>query len=116
MTIELNSAAQRAVRINELDNVATLLDDVVPGIVMIHGTHPPSEVQALEPIARGHKIALEELASGVPIVKFGVPIGLSTTPIRRGQWVHLHNCRSRVDERSGTLDVKTGAARDTPYA
>jgi hypothetical protein len=56
------------------------------------------------------------LPADVPIVKFGVPIGLSTAPILRGQWVHLHNCRSQVDERSSHLDLKTGAAKDTPYA
>ena len=115
MTTELNLSAQRAIRINAADNVATLLDDVEAGTVTIHGPQHPSLVDALEPIARGHKIALEELAFGVPVVKFGVPIGLTTAPIQRGQWVHLHNCRSRVDERSSTLDVKTGATRDTPY-
>jgi len=115
MTVELSPSAQRAIRINEGDNVATLLDDGSAGMVTIHGPHPPLEIPALEPIARGHKIALEDLAAGEPIVKFGVPIGLTTAPIQRGQWVHLHNCRSRVDERSSTLDVKTGATRDTPY-
>jgi altronate dehydratase small subunit len=45
-----------------------------------------------------------------------VPIGIATTAIEPGAWVHLHNCRSRVDERSSHLDLKTGAALDTAYA
>jgi hypothetical protein len=116
MTIELNLAARCAIRINAADNVATVLDDVEAGPVTIHGPQPPLQIQVLEPVARGHKIALDGLAAGEPIVKFGMPIGLSTVPILRGQWVHLHNCRSRVDERSNALDVNTGAAKDTPYA
>jgi len=116
MTTELNLAAQSAIRINDADNVATLLDDVQAGMVTIRGPQPPLEIRAIEPIARGHKIALVSMEADAPIVKFGVPIGLSTARIQRGQWVHLHNCRSRLDERSSTLDVKTGATRDTPYA
>jgi hypothetical protein len=72
-------------------------------------------VLAFESIGLGHKIALRALSQDEPIVKFGVPIGLATTAIPEGGWVHLHNCRSRVDERSSHLDVKTGAALDTIY-
>ena len=116
MTLELNSAIKRAIRINAADNVATLLDDVAGGSVTIYGPGAPLDIQALEPIAYGHKIALDALPADVPIMKFGVPIGLSTAPILRGQWIHLHNCRSQVDERSSHLDLRTGAAKDTPYA
>ena len=115
MTVELSSATRRAIRVNAADNVATLLDDVGSGFVTIYGPDSPLDLKALEPIARGHKIALDSLPAEAPIVKFGVCIGLSNVSILRGEWVHLHNCRSRVDERSSRLDVKTGAAQDTPY-
>jgi len=36
-------------------------------------------------------------------------IGEATKPIRVGDWVHLHNMKSRFDERSNTLDASTGA-------
>ena len=49
------------------------------------------------------------------VVKFGVRIGHATAAIRAGDWVHLHNCASDVDERSGTLDLHTGATTDTKY-
>jgi hypothetical protein len=115
MSTDLSSSVQRAIRINAADNVATLLDDIEGGSVLIYGPGEPLEIQALAPIARGHKIALDALPEGAPVVKFGIPIGISTVPIERGQWVHLHNCRSQVDERSSHLDVTTGAAKDTPY-
>lgn len=114
MTNELKTA-KRCFRINAADNVATLLDDVDSGPVVIYGAEEAVELQAAEPIALGHKIALAEIACGSPIVKYGVPIGVSTEFIKPGEWVHLHNCRSKVDERSNHLDPKSGAAKDTPY-
>jgi len=38
-----------------------------------------------------------------------VVIGIATRRIEPGEWVHLHNCRSQLDERSGSFDVQTGA-------
>ena len=59
--------------------------------------------------------ALADIPAGAAIIKFGVVIGLAIADIRAGQWIHLHNCRSQVDERSGTLDNETGAPTDTTY-
>ncbi|MGC4030381.1 MAG: SAF domain-containing protein [Tepidisphaeraceae bacterium] len=58
---------------------------------------------------------MSDLAAGDPVIKFGVPIGRASRPIRRGEWVHLHNCDSNFDARSGTLDLHTGALTDTKY-
>ena len=72
-------------------------------------------VDATESIARGHKIALRPIAEGRRrCVKYGVTIGFATEPIAAGAWVHTHNCRSGLDERSHTLDRHTGAPTDTP--
>jgi hypothetical protein len=49
-------------------------------------------------------------------VKYGVTIGVATEPIGAGTWVHTHNCRSELDERSHTLDRHTGAPTDIKYA
>jgi hypothetical protein len=106
----------RCFQVNAADNVATALDDLSPGPIDVLGISAGHSVLAIEFIALGHKIALRDIAAAEPIVKFGVPIGLATTPIPAGGWVHLHNCRSQVDERSSHLDVKTGAALDTVYA
>jgi len=103
-------------RINRLDNVATMLDDVVTsGIdvrVLGESTH---SMKALEPIKLGHKIALIDIPEGSQIIKFGVAIGCAIRGIRAGEWVHLHNCASGFDERSQTLDVETGASTDVSY-
>ncbi len=106
----------RCFQVNPADNVATALDDLAPGRVQVLGASAGMELAAVEEILLGHKIALRRIEAEEPITKFGVPIGLATATIAPGAWVHLHNCRSQVDERSSHLDVKTGAALDTTYA
>ena len=106
----------RCLKLDPADNVATLLDDAHGGGVAVQVLgHDADSVACSEPIKLGHKIALRAIASGEPVVKFGVAIGRATRDIAAGQWVHLHNCTSGFDQRSQTLDVQTGAATDTKY-
>ena len=98
------------------DNVATLLEDVAAGDrVLLRGPGETAALVAGEAVALGHKLALRDIQAGQPVIKFGVPIGRATQPIATGQWVHLHNCASELDDRSGTLDLNTGDATDTRY-
>ena len=106
---------KRAFQIHPSDNVATLLDDAGVEPVQIVGAPEALEVVPAVPIALAHKVALRDIAAGEAILKYGVPIGVATEFIRRGEWVHLHNCRSALDERSSTLDVETGATTDMRY-
>ena len=105
----------RAIRIHPLDNVATLLDDAVPGPVQIVG-HEKMLVAALEPIAAGHKMAIAASSTGQSILKYGLSIGHAVRNIAAGEWVHLHNLASNYDQRSSTLDLQTGAPTDTSHA
>ncbi len=104
----------RAFQVQPQDNVATLLDDAVAGPVELVGGNA-SQLQLLEPVKLGHKVALANLRPGDRVVKLGVPIGHATKLIERGSWVHLHNLASDLDERSGTLDLQSGAPTDTRY-
>jgi altronate dehydratase small subunit len=101
-------------QIQPQDNVATLLDDA-NGTVRVLGAQP-QEIQLLEKIALGHKVALRDIAAGEAVIKFGVRIGHASQTIQRGAWVHLHNLASDLDERSGTLDLHSGAPTDTASA
>jgi hypothetical protein len=105
----------RAFQIQPEDNVATLMDDAPAGAVEILGAGKWT-FTALEKIARGHKIALREIAANEAVIKFGVRIGHATRAIPRGAWVHLHNLASDLDERSGSLDLHSGAPTDTTSA
>ncbi|MFT3789449.1 MAG: UxaA family hydrolase [Tepidisphaeraceae bacterium] len=108
--------SKRCFQIHAGDNVATLLDDAQPGETLtVLGQGQSDTVQAREPVVAAHKIALVDIEPNAPVVKFGVTIGVALASIRRGDWVHLHNCRSQFDERSQTLDVHSGATTDTKY-
>lgn len=95
--------------IHASDNVATALTDLPTGPVQLTGETPSGQAEAIEPIQSGHKLALTAIQPGEPVVKYDSIIGEATQPIAAGQWVHLHNMRSRFDERASTFDVHTGA-------
>jgi altronate dehydratase small subunit len=110
-----NPVKPRCFQIHPQDNVATLVDDGLAGAIEIIGA-ARGEVVATETISRGHKMAQTDIAAGAAVVKFGVRIGHARKPIARGAWVHLHNLASDLDERSGTLDLHSGAPTDTASA
>jgi len=106
---------KRCFLIHPGDNVATLIEDADREALLVVGGADGETVEASEAISLGHKVALAGIEPEGEIVKYGVVIGLATTAIAPGDWVHLHNCRSRLDERSSGLDLHTGAAKDTAY-
>lgn len=110
-----SASLSRALRLHRDDNVVVVMQDTLPGPVSVFGTGDTGPINASEAVSRGHKLAAQTIAAGTPIVKYGVCIGLATEPIAQGAWVHTHNCRSRIDERSHTLDRHTGAPTDTKY-
>ena len=115
--MENNHPAVVAFQVHATDNVATLLGDAAEdSLVTIVGPAGKRDITAREKIELGHKIALVPIAEGAQISKFGVVIGIATCRIEPGDWVHLHNCRSQLDERSGSFDVHTGAPGDNAYA
>jgi hypothetical protein len=110
-----NTGPPRCLRLHADDNVAVTLEDVATGAVIRVGDCELKPVVAIELITRGHKIALRSIQDGEGVLKYGVAIGFASQPIAEGAWVHTHNCRSGLDERSHTLDRQTGAPTDTQY-
>jgi altronate dehydratase small subunit len=104
----------RCFQIQPQDNVATMIDDGSDAAQVLGAQ--PREIRLLEKIERGHKMALRDIAANEAVMKFGVRIGHATQPIKRGAWVHLHNLASDLDDRSGTLDLHSGAPTDTASA
>jgi len=77
--------------ISEKDNVATALEPLEPGRKLeLNNT----SVTVAEPIASGHKIALQAIAAGQAVIKYGSPIGVASTDIAPGMHVHTHNVAS----------------------
>jgi len=104
-----------AFKIHAGDNVATLLADAAPGCRIELRGEAGGVLPVNERVALGHKVAIAAIETGAQVVKFGIPIGSATAPIAPGDWVHLHNCASGFDERSGGFDVVTGAGKDVAY-
>jgi altronate hydrolase len=75
----------RTLRLNAHDNIIVAVDRVDPG-VCIEG------VTAGARIMRGHKMAMQGIAKGQPILKFGQIIGFAGEDIVPGSHVHTHNC------------------------
>lgn len=81
---------------NEGDHVGVAVQDVEPGTVRAVYMDSDREVDldATERIPLGHKIALADLGEGEQVTEYGVTVGLTRSPIKKGQLVHVHNIRS----------------------
>ena len=85
----------KLIRIHPDDNVAVALEDIRSGETVETGGFT---VTALEDVSRGHKIALQRIPAGEPVVKYGNPIGIAKEAIAAGAWVHVHNVRTGLSE------------------
>ena len=87
-----------AIRIADGDNVAVALRVIAAGETV---TVANEAVTARQEIPAGHKIALRSLEPEQTVTKYGLPIGIATATIDRGDWVHSHNLRTSL---SGVLE------------
>ncbi|MDR1603391.1 MAG: altronate dehydratase family protein [Gracilibacteraceae bacterium] len=83
---------KKALRFNDLDNVAVVLDGLQAGDQILVNDQPAA-ISAGEGVPVGHKIALAAIAAGEPVCKYGHLIGLATEHIPAGGYVHSHNLR-----------------------
>lgn len=85
---------QKLIQIDSRDNAAVALDALSPGeeAVLAGRTY-----QVREDIPFGHKMALEDLASGAVVVKYGCPIGHVTRAVQAGEWLHSHNMKTNLE-------------------
>jgi altronate hydrolase len=97
-----------AVLLHETDVVAVAVGDIAAGdLVDITGAKTGlPKVKALEPIPRGHKIALVDLAAGSHVRKYGLSIGVTKSDVKKGGWIHSHNLASGLH---GTIEYKEPA-------
>ena len=73
------------------DNVVVAMRKLVPGEAVTVGE---LEITIREAIPFAHKLALQDLAVGAKVKKFGVPIGSTTAAVAKGALVHVHNLKS----------------------
>jgi len=86
---------QKAVIFNASDNVATSLADLRAGEeVEINIGDRKVLTTLIRAVPFGHKFSLKDIVSGSPVIKYGEVIGLATTDIKPGDYVHVHNVAS----------------------
>ncbi|MET0047339.1 MAG: altronate dehydratase family protein [Sedimenticola sp.] len=72
--------------LTENDDVVVALADLPAGRLLMN-----HELTTQDPVPRGHKVAIRDIAQGEPVRKYGQIIGFSSRPIAAGDHVHLHN-------------------------
>jgi (2R)-sulfolactate sulfo-lyase subunit alpha len=79
------------------DVVGVAVQDLVPGSAVRGRVQNggPLELDVLEAVPLGHKIALRDFANGDTVTKYGQDIGKVVAPIRKGEHVHVHNLKTK---------------------
>jgi altronate dehydratase small subunit len=86
---------QKAIMMDQNDNVATLLSAIEEGNqVQIAVDEQNFTIQAKQAIPYGHKIALKDIEKGREVIKYGEVIGRAKDHIKEGTHVHVHNTES----------------------
>jgi len=83
---------EKAIVLNEKDNVATALADLEVGSsIELDVRDKLLTVKLASRIPFGHKFSLARIEAGAPVVKYGEVIGNATEVINIGDYVHVHN-------------------------
>ncbi len=78
------------------DAVGVAVQDIEPGPAVpgkIQSNGAPLELDVVDRVPLGHKVALRDLRAGEQVVKYGIAIGRATRDIRAGEHVHVHNVK-----------------------
>jgi (2R)-sulfolactate sulfo-lyase subunit alpha len=78
------------------DVVGVAVQDIEPGQGVpgkIQSNGQPMQLDVLDTVPLGHKIALRDLPAGEQVIKYGIAIGRATRDIRAGEHVHVHNIK-----------------------
>jgi altronate hydrolase len=92
--LDLINRPQTLIRVNVRDEVAVALEAIPAGSRVAIGD---LNLVARDPVPKGHKIALQPIAKGATVSKYGWPIGRATADILAGAHVHSHNLATRLE-------------------
>ena len=85
-----------AVLLRAEDNVAVACKDLAPGSKISPGDR---EVLLEDKIPLGHKVSVNSISAGEPVLKYGQVIGFASSEIQLGRHVHVHNCEAESFDR-----------------
>jgi len=103
---EVIALKQKAVVLNPWDNVATALANLKAGDTLeLKVSGETLKLKLATAVPFGHKFSLSNIESNSPVIKYGEIIGIATTTIKPGDYVHIHNVASA----RGRGDLSGGA-------
>jgi len=82
------------------DNVATARSPLGAGTLL--KLTEQKTIVAREQIPFGHKVALQKIRKGGPVIKYGERIGRAIREINPGELVHIHNVAGERGRGKGT--------------
>ncbi|KZL89832.1 UxaA family hydrolase [Clostridium magnum] len=86
---------KRAIIVDSNDNTAVVVQNTYREELLKIGD---KTLIAAEDIPLGHKIAMDRIAKGEFIIKYGVPIGKALVDIEPGRHVHTQNVEDITEE------------------
>jgi altronate hydrolase len=87
-------AVELTIRLHPDDDVVIARMEIPTGTLV-----SKEKVCAVVTIPAGHKLAVRNIAQGMPVRRYNQIIGFATRPIQAGEHVHVHNIAMRDFER-----------------
>ena len=84
----------RAIVLNRVDNVATLIDTGRAGEACALQGEANGEVKLLQDVPFGHKLCIRDTQAGADVLKYGRVIGRASKALKAGEHTHTHNVES----------------------
>jgi (2R)-sulfolactate sulfo-lyase subunit alpha len=75
-----------------------VVEDIEAGMALsgwVMDTDETITLEARDPIPLGHKVALQDIAEGDTVYKYGHDIGRAVQSIAKGHHVHVHNTKTK---------------------
>lgn len=85
---------KKAIVMSASDNVATALESIGAGDdveILSTNSEVISHIKTKESIPFGYKMAVSNIEEGAHVFKYGANVGKSTSEIKKGELVHVHN-------------------------
>lgn len=94
---------KQAIKINSVDNVAVALSDLTAGsVVDVDG----QQVTLRTEVPAGHKFALQDIAEGENVIKYGFPIGHTIQAVSKGAWLDHRHIKSNLQGELNYDDIR----------
>lgn len=87
---------QNFLKINDNDNVIVALQTIPQGTELT--LEDGSVVTANVEVPAGHKMAIQDIAEGGEVIKYGYRIGNAKEEIKKGDWIHTHNVKTALGD------------------